>query len=141
MFHILAALALTASDAPAPPVPPTPPVPEAPAPGEGQQTTVVEIHTIQRSGGKAPPTPRATARAMTCEGKKFEFTAATGEGEKKHKSRIVLCSEKDASKERVVTMLEDAARRLETNQKLPAANRDKIVADVRAKIAELQSAD
>lgn len=118
--------------------PPAPPVPEAPGAGEPNRSTIVEIHRIQRDGDKSTAPP--VARVAICEGQKFQFEAITGEGKERHKSRITLCSDKDASKERVVTMLEDAARRLESS-KLPDANKQKIIADVRAKVAELKAAN
>lgn len=137
MLHLLAAMAIAAQSAPTPPIPPLPATPMA---GEGPKTTIVEIHRIEGVGDKPSPLPPTRTRPVNCEGQKFEFTAASGDDPvKKHKSRIVLCSEKDASTERVVAMLEDAARRLESNEQLPAANREKIVSDIRAKAAELTS--
>ncbi|WP_205478788.1 hypothetical protein [Sphingomonas arenae] len=137
MLHLLVAMAMAAQEVPTPPVPP---VPEAPLAGEGPKTTIVEIHRVDGSNGKTSPLPPARSRPVTCEGHKFEFTAASGDDPaKRHKSRIVLCSEKGASNARIIAMLEDAARRLESNEQLPAANRDKIVSDIRAKAAELKS--
>ena len=137
MLPLIAALALAASQTPTA-EPPTTPTPEAPVAGEGDRSTIVEIHTIKRtSDGSAPP---PVARVAVCDGRKFEFQASTGEGKEKHNSRIVLCSEKGASNERMVAMLEDAAKRLESSE-LPEANKGKIIADVQAKAAELKAAN
>lgn len=137
MLQLLAALALTAQDVPAPPLLP---VPEVPAPGEGPSTTIVEIHKINPSDANSTPASPRPARTVNCEGQRFEFTAASGDDPtKQHKSRIVLCSDKGASREKVVAMLEDAARRLEAGHQLPAANRDKIVSEIRSKVGDLKS--
>lgn len=138
MLALITALTLGAAQTGTtePPSAPTPPIPEAPGLGEPNRSTIVEIHRIQRAGDKTPAPP--VARVATCEGQKFQFEAITGEGKDRHKSRITLCSDKDASNERLVAMLEDAARRVESSN-LPAANREKIIADVRAKVAELKT--
>ena len=135
MLSLIAALALGAAQT-ATAEPPLPPTPEAPVAGEGNRSTIVEIHQIGRDGTKKATPP--VARVVACEGQKFEFQASTGEGKQRHASRITLCSDKGASKERVTAMLEDAARRLEASQ-LPAANKEKIIADIGAKVAELKA--
>ena len=132
MIELVAAALLGAVQVPEPPAPP------APAAGAAEKTTIVEIHRIERPapGAAPPPTPRQMVEQ--CDGQKFEFRATSGEGKDKRSSRILLCSDKGAGKDKVIAMLEDAARRLETNQRLPSANRDRIVADIRAKVAELK---
>lgn len=137
MLHVLVATAIAAQEVP---TPPTPQVPISPAAGEDSTTTIVEVRRIEASEYKGLTLPPVRARPANCEGRQFEFTAASGAASaQKHTSRIVLCSEKGASNERVIVMLEDAARRLESNEQLPAANREKIVSDIRAKAKEMAS--
>ena len=88
----------------------------------------------------AAPEPKdfdlAVKKAIDCAGEKFVF--AWGAGAKP--TRVTLCSDKGATPPEVITMLEEAAAKLERTTSIPEDRRLAIVQQIRAKIAELQPA-
>lgn len=85
---------------------------------------------------KAAAAAEAARKIAACEGRKFEFEAG---GERP--TKITLCSEKGASTDDLVRMFESAAARIERLDKLPPDRRASLVAQLKAKIAEIRSAD
>ena len=94
----------------------------------------------QEQPSAAPGTVSTVAEAMAklaaCEGQKFEFKA----GEEKHPSKVSLCSKKDASKDEIVRMLDDAAVKIQANGRMSANTKAALVAQIKAKVIEIQSA-
>ena len=109
--------------------------------------TVKEVRQIvvhsQAKDGKAAEhraiPPEVRAKIANCEGQKFEADATSGADKDKRRTHIVLCGKKDATKAETAAMLESAVKRLETNQELPAENKERILAQLKAKIAELKA--
>ena len=89
---------------------------------------------------EAPPTDssqielaREREKVRECEGEKFVFAWGAGA----RPTKVTLCSEKGASKEAVIRMLEDAAAKVEASS-IPEDRRIALVQQIRAKAAELQ---
>jgi hypothetical protein len=76
----------------------------------------------------------AREKIVDCEGQKYVFAWGAGA----HPTKVTLCSEKDASRDEVIRMLDDAASKLATSA-LPEDRRTALVGQIRAKIAEIQS--
>jgi hypothetical protein len=81
----------------------------------------------------APPQPAQPLAA--CEGQRFEFKA----GAEPHATKITLCSKKDASKDELVRMLDSAAAKIQALDKLPEEKRAALVAQLKAKIMEVEA--
>lgn len=81
----------------------------------------------------APPQPAQPLAA--CEGQRFEFKT----GVEPHATKITLCSKKDASKDDLVRMLDSAAAKIQELDKLPEERRTALVAQVKAKIVEVEA--
>jgi hypothetical protein len=79
------------------------------------------------------PPPVAAPRVQDCEGEKFVF--AWGPGSRP--TRVTLCSEKGATTEEIITMLEDAASKIDASS-LPEDRRTAIALQIRGKITELR---
>lgn len=77
---------------------------------------------------------QAAQKIAACEGEKFEFVAG-----QPRPTRITLCSDKGATIEGLVRMLESAAAKIEQLDKLSADRRAALVAQVKAKIIEVRA--
>ncbi|MEO8547171.1 MAG: hypothetical protein ABI422_02265 [Sphingomicrobium sp.] len=92
--------------------------------------------TLAAAGATAEQPEQQPAQAFaTCEGQRFVFKA----GEEPHATRITLCSKKDAGKDDLVRMLESAATKIEALDSLPQERRSALVAQIKAKIIEVQA--
>lgn len=78
----------------------------------------------------------AARRAVKCDGQSFVFAWGAGA----NPTKVTLCSDKGATHEQVVRMLEDAAAKLERTKGLPDDRRIPLVQQMRGKIAELEKA-
>lgn len=117
------------------PTPPQPPaVPETPA-----VEKVIQVREIHQTRGTDAIPSNVRAKVANCEGRKFEADASSGEGKELKRTRIVLCGKKDASNAEVAAMLQSAVDKIEANAQLPAENKQKILAQFKAKIAELKA--
>ncbi|MFC7537945.1 hypothetical protein ACFQPG_11310 [Sphingomonas sp. GCM10030256] len=127
-----AALLLAVPAIAAPPVPPVRPAPAT-------EKTVIQVREVQQTvGTDAVPADIRTAVA-NCEGRKFVADASSGAGKDLRRTRIVLCGKKGASDAEVATMLKSAIAKIEANPQLPAENKGKVVAQLKAKLAELKA--
>lgn len=75
-------------------------------------------------------------KVVDCEGEKFQFSWGAGS----RPTRVTLCSKKDATPSELVTMLEEAAAKLQGTVSIAEDRRIAIVQQIRAKIAEIKSA-
>ncbi len=82
----------------------------------------------------AQPAPEAAEKIAACEGEKFEIVAGDS-----RPTRITLCSDKGASTDDLVRMLESAATKIEQIGKLPQDRRAALVAQIKAKIIEVRA--
>jgi hypothetical protein len=82
----------------------------------------------------AQPASDAAQKISACEGEKFEIVA----GEPRP-TKITLCSDKGATTEDLVRMLESAATRIEQIDKLPQDRRAALVAQIKAKIIDVRA--
>lgn len=123
---LLIAVPAAAQDA----APPT--GPSAPAAASGQEPPRGLI------GSRADPQDFDLARkkVVDCEGQKFVFSWGAGS----RPTKVTLCSKKDASAAELVTMLDDAATKLERTASIAEDRRIAIVQQIRAKIAEIKAA-
>jgi hypothetical protein len=80
-----------------------------------------------------PPLPVAVPRAPECAGESFVFAWGAGA----RPTRVTLCSEKGATTEEIIRMLQDAANQIDVSS-LPEDRRTAIALQIRGKIAELQ---
>lgn len=78
--------------------------------------------------------PDVARKAVACDGQKFVFAWGAGSSP----TKVTLCSDKGASHEEVVRMLEDAAAKLERTKGIPEERRVILVQQIRAKITELE---
>lgn len=74
-----------------------------------------------------------------CQGEKFEANADIGNGGKKQRTRILLCAKPGESKAEVAKSLEKALGRIEGEDAMTPEAKAQIVAQLRAKIAELRA--
>jgi hypothetical protein len=81
----------------------------------------------------APAPPAEVQKVQACEGERFVFAWGVGS----RPTRVTLCSEKGATPAEIITMLQDAARKIDASS-LPEDRRTAIALQIRAKIAELQ---
>jgi hypothetical protein len=84
--------------------------------------------------GQPVAAPDAAQKIAACEGQKFEFKAGDD-----RPTKITLCSEKGAGKEALVRMFESAAAKIQQLEKLPADRKASLVAQLKAKIIEVQA--
>lgn len=78
----------------------------------------------------------AKEKVVDCAGEKFVFAWGAGA----RPTKVTLCSDKGASTREVVTMLEDAAVKIEQTESISQDRRNAIAQQIRAKIAELTGA-
>lgn len=78
----------------------------------------------------------ARKKVVDCKGEKFQFSWGAGS----RPTRVTLCSKKDATPNELVTMLEEAAAKLEQTATIAEDRRTALVHQIRAKIAEIKSA-
>ena len=78
--------------------------------------------------------PQAAERIAACEGEKFVFAA----GEPRP-TRITLCSDKGATTDGLVRMLESAAAKIEQLDKLSPDRKAALVAQIKGKIIEVRA--
>ncbi len=104
------------------------------------------VAQAQDAAPPSPPTVEPTAptedansfdlartKIAQCPGERFDFeAAATG-------TKVALCSNSGAAKEEIAAMLESAIRQLEATDRMSPENRDQIVAQIRARLVEVQS--
>jgi len=76
-------------------------------------------------------------RAPVCEGELFVFSA----GAVGHVAKVTLCSKKDATSDELVKMFESAASKLSEDFRMAPEKRDDLVAQMRAKAAEIRGGD
>jgi hypothetical protein len=89
----------------------------------------------QTAPAEAPAAETEAAKKIAaCEGEKFEFAAGDP-----RPTKITLCSDKGASKDELVRMFESAASKIEQLEKLPQDRREALVAQLKAKIAEVRA--
>jgi len=81
-----------------------------------------------------PAAPDAAQKIAACEGQKFEFSAGD-----ERPTKITLCSDKGAGKDALVKMFESAAAKIQQLEKLPADRKESLVAQLKAKIIEVQA--
>ena len=67
-----------------------------------------------------------------CPGERFDFEAAG-------QTKVGLCSKAGASNEEIAKMLESAIGQLEATDRMRAEARDQLIAQIRAKIAEVRA--
>ena len=79
----------------------------------------------------------ARTKLAQCPGERFDFEVADQPGAKG--TSVALCSDAGASKDQISAMLESAVRQLESTDRMSPENRDQIVAQIRAKLAEVQA--
>jgi hypothetical protein len=79
--------------------------------------------------------PQSAQPFAACEGQRFEFKT----GVEPHATKITLCSKKDASKDDLVRMLDSAAAKIQALDKLPEEKRAALVAQIKAKIMEIEA--
>ena len=78
------------------------------------------------------------AKLADCEGEKFEAEAdAPPAGGHKQRNKVFICLKKGTSSADTVTMLEDAVKRIESEDDI-RGGKEQLLAQIRARIAELR---
>ncbi len=67
-----------------------------------------------------------------CQGERFDFQAS-------EQTRVGLCGKAGASRDEIATMLESAIRQLESTDRIRPESRERIVAQIRAKLVEVRA--
>lgn len=107
--------------------------------GDAKVEKKIIVHRIA-GGGDGRELPAAVRdKLANCEGEKVEATAAANTGEKKENVRIVLCGKKGATPAELATMLEKSVGKIEAESELSPERKAQILAQLRAKIAELRA--
>ena len=78
-------------------------------------------------------------RMEKCEGEKIEASADASSGEDKKKVFIALCGKKGATDAELAAMAEKAAAEFEKSDEIDGKNKAEVIAQLRAKAAELRS--
>lgn len=89
---------------------------------------------VAAAQGQPAAAADAAQKIAACEGQKFEFKAGD-----ERPTKITLCSDKGAGKDALVKMFESAAARIQQLEKLPAERKASLVAQLKAKIIEVQT--
>jgi hypothetical protein len=89
--------------------------------------------TASDRGGPETRPPASVQNVQECEGERFVFAWGVGA----RPTRVTLCSEKGATREEIIAMLQDAANKIDISP-LPEDRRTAIALQIRGKVAELQ---
>lgn len=108
-----------------------------PAIAQDQPTTLINAPPALGDTKPAPTAADAARKVSDCDGQRFVFAWGVGA----NPTKVTLCSDKGASHEQVVRMLEDAANKLEGTAGLAEDRRTALVQQIRGKIAELEKAE
>lgn len=108
-----------------------------PAIAQDQPTTLIDAPPALGETKPAETVADAARKATQCEGQRFVFAWGAGA----NPTKVTLCSDKGASHDQVVRMLEDAATKLEGTAGLAEDRRTALVQQIRGKIAELEKAE
>ena len=100
-----------------------------------QWLAAIALLGAQAASQRPEVAPDAALKLAACEGERFEFRA----GDNPRPTRITLCSNKGATTADLVRMFESAAARIEQLDKLPIDRRAALVAQIRARIIEVQA--
>ena len=106
-------------------------------PSAEQPTTLINAPPAIGAKRPAPTADEAARKVTQCDGERFVFAWGAGASP----TKVTLCSDKGASHEQVVRMLEDAATKLERTAGLADDRRKALVQQMRGKIAELEKAE
>ena len=107
--------------------------------GDGKDAKQVELRkVITTSDGKAAHGRHFDKAEIVanCSGRKFESSAQAGTDGKKV-SKMVLCSNEGTSDQEWSKTLKDALAKLQTEDRMPAESKAKIMADLNAEIKKL----
>jgi hypothetical protein len=88
--------------------------------------------STQDAPAPAEPFDLAKLKIDQCPGERFDFQAG-------ETTKVGLCSKAGASNEDIATMLQSAITQLESSDRMRAESRDAIVAQMRAKLAEVRA--
>ncbi len=105
------------------------------APPTQKEVKIIRIAGEGKDGG--PAHADSGTRIVKCAGDKVEASAKSEAGNKH--TRIVLCGKEGATSAQTAEALEKAVNRIEADSQLPAENKAQVLAQLRAKIAELRS--
>src|SRR5215218_369191 len=114
----------------------------APASEPAQERTEVRkivMHGDGKDGGDRLLTPEMREKIAKCKGEKVEANADIDNAGKKHRSRIIFCAKPGESKAELAQSIEKALGRIEGEDAMSAEAKAQIVAQLRAKIAELRA--
>ncbi|HUG45547.1 MAG TPA: hypothetical protein VMK31_03420 [Sphingomicrobium sp.] len=107
---------------------------EAPAEQQAPEALAPDLELIAVDRDPlAPASPVVTQKVQECAGEKFVFAWGAGA----RPTKVTLCSDKGATTEEIVRMLEDAAAKIDSSP-LPEDRRTAIALQIRGKIAELK---
>ena len=109
--------------------------------GAGREQPETTKKTVQRFVMHGEPNgehPRMV-RMEKCEGEKIEASADASTGADKKKVFIALCGRKDATDAELAAMVEEAAANFEKSDEIDGESKARIVAQLRAKLAELRA--
>lgn len=81
--------------------------------------------------------PKLQNLIQNCDAHKFETTVLTSVDGKPHDSKVRLCGNEGQSDAEWIATLRDAINKLTTNDDMPAATRNQIIAAIKAEIARL----
>jgi bla regulator protein blaR1 len=116
---------------------------ETPPPAAGPAKETVEVRKIISHGEGAPGDRERVdieARMKDCPNAE-KFEADGGTDGKTQKTRIVICQKPGGSRGDLAKQLEQALGRIEGTDEMPAGNKAAIVAQLKARIAALRSAN
>lgn len=74
----------------------------------------------------------AQLKIAQCPGERFDFHVG-------EQTKVGLCSKAGASKDEIAAMLESAIAQLESSNRMQPESRDQIIAQIRAKVAEVRA--
>lgn len=109
----------------------------APAIAQDQPTPLIDAPPALGETRSEESAAEAARKVSQCDGERFVFAWGAGASP----TKVTLCSDKGASHEQIVRMLEDAATKLERTTGLAEDRRTALVQQIRGKIAELEKAE
>ena len=110
----------------------------APAFAQDQSPTpLLDVPPVVEPPAEQQSVESAARKVAACEGEKFVFAWGAGS----NPTKVTLCSEKGATHEEVVRMLEEAAVKLERMTSVSEDRRIVLVQQIRGKIAELKAVE